>query len=88
MKNTLAPALLVLAFTILSTAQTQTATPLIVAPEQVQRVEILHFPEQVWSELHSVLKDWNCFTSTNSKLEMFVNRQNGNGSPRYCAKHR
>src|SRR3982074_397036 len=47
MKNAFAPALLVLAFTILSTAQTQTAKPLSVAPEQVQRVEILYFPERV-----------------------------------------
>ena len=46
MKNTLAPAL-VLAFTILSTAQPQTAKPLGVALEQVQRVEILYFPERV-----------------------------------------
>jgi hypothetical protein len=47
MKNALAPALLVLAFTILGTAQTRTAEPLNVAPEQVQRVEILYFPERV-----------------------------------------
>jgi hypothetical protein len=47
MKNSLALALLVLAFTILSTAQTETAKPLSVAAEQVQRVEILYFPERV-----------------------------------------
>jgi hypothetical protein len=46
MKNALAPAL-VLAFTILSAAQTQTAEPLSVAAEQVQRVEILYFPERI-----------------------------------------
>ena len=47
MKNALVPALLVLAFTILSTAQTQTAEPLSVAAEQVQRVEILYVPERI-----------------------------------------
>jgi hypothetical protein len=47
MKNALASALLVLAFTILSTAETQTAKPLSVAPEQVRRVEVLYFPERV-----------------------------------------
>src|SRR5882762_8211428 len=47
MKNAFAPALVVLAFTILSTAQTQTAKPLSVALEEVQRVEILYFPERV-----------------------------------------
>jgi hypothetical protein len=47
MKNAFALALLVLAFTIPSTAQTQTAKPLSVSPEQVQRVEILYFPERV-----------------------------------------
>jgi hypothetical protein len=47
MKNALAPALLVLAFTILSAAQTRTANPLSVATKQVQRVEILCFPERV-----------------------------------------
>ena len=49
MKNAFAPALLVLAFTILSTAQTQTAEPpLSVAAEQVQRVEILYVPERIF----------------------------------------
>jgi hypothetical protein len=47
MKNAFALALLVLAFNILSTAQTQTAKPLSVAPEQVQRVEILYYPERL-----------------------------------------
>ena len=47
MKNAFALALPVLAFTIFSTAQTQTAKPLGVSPEQVQRVEILYFPERV-----------------------------------------
>ena len=47
MKDEFAPALLVLAFAILSTAQTQTAKPLSVAPQQVQRVEILYFPERL-----------------------------------------
>jgi hypothetical protein len=47
MKNAFAPSLLVLALTILSTAQTQTVKPLSVAPEQVQRIEILYFPERV-----------------------------------------
>jgi predicted nucleotidyltransferase component of viral defense system len=36
-----------LAFAILSSAQTQTAKPLSIAFEQVQRVEILYFPERV-----------------------------------------
>jgi hypothetical protein len=47
MKNAFPLALLVLAFAILTTAQTQTAKPLSFAPEQVQRVEILYFPERV-----------------------------------------
>jgi hypothetical protein len=47
MKNALVPALLVLAVAVLSTAQTQTAKPLSVALEQVQRVEILYFPERI-----------------------------------------
>jgi hypothetical protein len=47
MKNACAPALLVLALTILSAAQTQTAKPLSAALEQVQRVEILYFPERI-----------------------------------------
>src|SRR5208282_5162594 len=47
MKNAFALALLALSFATLSTAQTQTAKPLSVAPEQVQRVEILYFPERV-----------------------------------------
>jgi len=46
MKNALALALLALAFATLS-AKTLTAKPLGVAPEQVQRVEILYFPERV-----------------------------------------
>src|SRR6266567_4549584 len=47
MKNALTLAVLVIAFNILSTAQTQTAKPLNVAPEQIQRVEILYYPERV-----------------------------------------
>ena len=47
MKNALALASLALAFATLGSAQTQTAKPLIVAPEQVQRIEVLYFPEQV-----------------------------------------
>lgn len=47
MKNAFALALLVLAFNIFSTAQTQVAKTLSIAPEQVQRVEILYFPERV-----------------------------------------
>lgn len=47
MKNAFALALLALAFATLSTAQTQTAKPLSVTPEQIQRVEILYFPERV-----------------------------------------
>ena len=47
MKNAFASTFLVLAFTIFSTTQTQTAKPLSVALEQVQRVEILYFPERV-----------------------------------------
>lgn len=40
-------ALLVFALIILCTAQTQTAKPLNFTPEQVQRVEILYFPERI-----------------------------------------
>ena len=47
MKNAFALALLVLVFNIPSTAQIQTTKPLSVAPEQVQRVEILYYPERV-----------------------------------------
>ena len=47
MKNAFILAFLVLAFDILSAAQTQTAKPLSVAPEEVQRVEILYYPERV-----------------------------------------
>jgi hypothetical protein len=47
MRNAFASALLVLTFSILSTSQTQTAKPLSVAPEQVQRIEILYFPERI-----------------------------------------
>jgi hypothetical protein len=47
MKNAFAAALIVLAFSILSPAQTQTAKPLPVDAEQVRRVEILYFPERV-----------------------------------------
>ena len=38
---------LVFAFSSLSTAQTQAAKPLNVTAEQIQRVEILYFPERV-----------------------------------------
>jgi hypothetical protein len=47
MKSAFAPAILVLALTVLSSAQTQTAKQLSVALEQVQRVEILYFPERI-----------------------------------------
>ncbi|HEY6183121.1 MAG TPA: hypothetical protein VIW67_12805 [Terriglobales bacterium] len=47
MSNAFASAVLVLTFSILSTAQTQTAKPLSVVLEQVQRVEIRYFPERV-----------------------------------------
>ena len=47
MKNAIAPALMVLALAIFSAAQTQTAKPLSVALQQVQRVEILYFPERL-----------------------------------------
>src|SRR6476660_5932289 len=47
MKNAFALALLALASATFSTAQTQTAKPLSVTPEQIQRVEILYFPERV-----------------------------------------
>ena len=48
MKNAFAPSLLVLAcLSVLGAAQTQTGKPLSVAAEQVQRVEILYFPERV-----------------------------------------
>ena len=47
MKNAFALALLVLIFNILGTAEAQNAKPLIVAPEQIQRVEVLYFPERI-----------------------------------------
>jgi hypothetical protein len=47
MKNAVAQALFALAFATFSTAQTQTARPLSVTPEQIQRVEILYFPERI-----------------------------------------
>jgi hypothetical protein len=47
MKNSLALALLVLAFTIPTDAQTETAKLLSAAVEQVHRIEILYFPERV-----------------------------------------
>ena len=47
MRNAFTLAVLVLAFDILSFAQAQSAKPLNVAPEQVQRVEILYFPERI-----------------------------------------
>jgi hypothetical protein len=46
MKNPLAVTFLVLAFNILGIAQAQGVKPLSVAPEQIQRVEILYFPER------------------------------------------
>ena len=47
MKHVFAAAFLVFAFAIPCTAQTQTATLLNFAPEQIQRVEILYFPERI-----------------------------------------
>ena len=47
MKNPFAVAFLVFAFNILSSAQAQSAKLLNVDPEQVQRVEILYFPERI-----------------------------------------
>jgi hypothetical protein len=47
MKSAFALAVLVIASTILSSGQNRTAKPLGVAPEQVQRVEILYFPERI-----------------------------------------
>src|SRR5262249_16361775 len=47
MKNAFALALFALAFATCSTAQTQTAKPLSVTPEQIQSVEILDFPEPI-----------------------------------------
>jgi len=47
MKNALALALLVLSLNDLCTAQTQTAKRLSFDPEQVERVEILYFPERI-----------------------------------------
>jgi hypothetical protein len=47
MKNACVLAVLVLALSILSTAQTQTPRPLDGAIEQIERVEILYFPERV-----------------------------------------
>jgi hypothetical protein len=46
MKNAFALALLLLAFTIFSPAQTQKGNPLDVSLDQVDRVEILYFPER------------------------------------------
>ena len=47
MKQTSAVALLLFAFGIICTAQTTGAKPLNFAPDQVQRVEILYFPERI-----------------------------------------
>ena len=47
MRKVFALAFLVLAFGIVTSAQAQSAKPLHVAPEQVQRVEILYFPERI-----------------------------------------
>ena len=47
MKNACAVAVLLFVFTVVSTAQTQTTKMLDVTPEQVQRIEILYFPERV-----------------------------------------
>jgi hypothetical protein len=83
MKNAFAPALLVLALTILSAAQTHTAKPLNIALEQVQRVEILYFPERVL--VRAALSPERLEQLFQYKLEIrdvreSVNRQNGNGS--------
>ena len=88
MKNAFAPALLVLALTILSAAQTQTAKPLSVALEEVQRVEILYFPERVL--VRAALSPERLELLYQYKLEIreFVKRQNGNGSPHCYAEHR
>ena len=47
MRNAAFVAVLLPAFALLSSAQTQTAKPLSVTPERIQRVEILYFPERV-----------------------------------------
>ena len=47
MKSTCVLAVLVLTLSIFSIAQTQTSRPLDAAPEQIQRVEILYFPERI-----------------------------------------
>lgn len=47
MKQASDVARLVFAFAIVCTAQTQSVKPLNFAPEQVQRVEILYFPERI-----------------------------------------
>ena len=47
MKNAFVLAYLILAFHLAGPAEAQTAKPLSVAPEQVQRVEILYFPERI-----------------------------------------
>jgi hypothetical protein len=47
MSKACASLVLVLVLTVLGTAQNTKAKPLGVAPEQVQRVEILYFPEHV-----------------------------------------
>ena len=47
MKQAFGVALLLLALAILCTAQTQAVKPLDFAPEQIQRVEILYFPERI-----------------------------------------
>jgi hypothetical protein len=86
MKNAFAPAFLVLAFTILSTAQTQ--TPLSVALEQVQRVEILYFPERVL--VRAALSPETLEQLYQYKLEIRDVRESAecNGSPHCYAKHR
>ena len=47
MRNAGVLAVLVIALSSFSTAQNKTSRPLDVAPEQIQRVEILYFPERV-----------------------------------------
>jgi|SRR5579859_6118169 len=47
MRNAFALAFLLLALAVLGAAQTKTAKPLSIAPEQIRRVEILYFPERI-----------------------------------------
>jgi hypothetical protein len=91
MKNVLALTILVLALNILGIAQAQGVKPLSVAPDQVQRVEILYFPERVLVRAALTperLEQLYQYKLEIRKLEAFVTQPNGNSSALYCPQHR